>query len=94
MDIQWHPRARELFLDLVRKGPPEAFRDSASAAIEKEAERGARERGAASVDADDVARACLRVAPPAFRPRVAKNLTDRGLDVGSYAMLARPWRGT
>jgi len=90
MDIRWDSRARELFQDLMSKGPPEAFRDSASVAIERESERGARERGVALVESEDVARACLRVAPPAFRPRVMKNLAAHGLDPNAYLPPEKP----
>ncbi|WP_342374389.1 class I SAM-dependent methyltransferase [Myxococcus stipitatus] len=84
MEIQWESQARALFQDLMGKGPPEAFKDSASAAIEREAERGARERGVNRIEREDVARACLRVAPPAFRPRVMKNLAAHGLDGNAF----------
>jgi SAM-dependent methyltransferase len=82
-ELEWDVLARELFDDLMRHGPPEALRDSATAVVHRQAERFARTRGAVCVDRTDVARACLRVAPAAFLPRVRANLARRGFDVAA-----------
>lgn len=77
----WDTAAQELFTDLLSNGPPEAFRVAASAAVQRAAEHHAMARGSVRVATEDVVNACLQVAPPAFRPRVLRNLARRGLQV-------------
>jgi hypothetical protein len=81
-ELPWRVEALELFQDLMQTGPPATFQEKATRAIRNAALNVARARDAAVVDVQDVALACLRIAPPAFRPNVIDNLARRGIDVG------------
>ena len=85
-DVDWERGALTLFLELMHTGPPPAFRESAEKAVRMEAERNARSRRSDTVEIEDVAGACLRVAPPVFRPNVIQNLSGRGIVVGPYVV--------
>ena len=79
VELSWDADALAFFESLMQNGPPAAFVESATRAVQAAATKGARERNAGRVEIIDVAEACLRVAPPAFRPNGVAKLQQRGI---------------
>lgn len=84
--VPWSAAADRTFADLMRIGPPEVFREAATARVSGAAEAHARDRGAALVELQDVVRACLSVTPVPFRPKMLEDLDRLGIDPGQFGL--------
>ncbi len=82
--MNWEESAEGLlvaFCDMV----PETLRELARAAARDESEAIAAERGAASVEADDVVRGWIRTTPPEQRDGLVAVIEELGLEPERYA---------
>ena len=82
--MTWDERAEEL-LDALLRMVPDTFRSLAEGAARVEAEGYASERGASSVDTDDVVRGWIDTTPPDQRNGLVAVLEELGIDPEAYA---------
>src|SRR5688572_11521268 len=78
--MKWSQNARELFRNMMEKGPPSELREAATRGVKRETERIAKARNAIQVEDLDVAKGCLGVVPAIFRASVLAGLAKRGFD--------------
>jgi hypothetical protein len=82
--MEWDETAEGVLATLCRM-VPETIRELAQAAAHDEAESVAGERGAASVNIDDVVRAWIRTTPPEQRNGLVAVIEQLGLEPEVYA---------
>lgn len=83
-DVSWNAEALRVFEEVMRVGPPPAFREVAEKAIREESERNAAGRTSGEVEVADVVRACLTETPVPFRPKMVEDLKRLGLNPDSF----------
>src|SRR5712691_9687493 len=91
-EISWSTKASQVFEDVMRVGPPLAFREVAEKAIKEESERNAGSRMASEVEVADVVRACLTETPVPFRPKMIDDLKRLGLNPDTFVAQTDPTR--
>ena len=82
--MNWDESAEGVLVTLCRM-VPDTIRELAKAAAHDEAEAVAGERGAASVNVDDVVRAWIRTTPPEQRNGLVAVIEQLGLEPELYA---------
>ncbi len=82
--MNWDDAAEGVLVALVRM-VPETLRDLASGAAREETEAVASERGASSVEVDDVIRGWIRTTPPEQRNGLVAVIESLGLEPERYA---------
>jgi hypothetical protein len=82
--MEWDDTAEGVLVTLCRM-VPDTIRELAKAAAHDEAEAVAGERGAASVNVDDVIRGWIRTTPPEQRNGLVAVIEQLGLEPETYA---------
>ena len=82
--MEWDDTAEGVLVTLCRM-VPDTIRELAKAAAHDEAEAVAGERGAASVNVDDVVRGWIRTTPPEQRNGLVAVIEQLGLEPETYA---------